>query len=284
MTIRIFTIATNYYKEYFIKYFLPTVNNIFPNYMKEIILFSDGLKEYDDKIFENTCVHVKHIYDLYSFDIQFNKFNFVNQELQNCNDNDLLMWIDSDTIFCHNELGESFILDNYMSDNVFITEHPNYYIEYVYNQNYIQDRINEYSNELNEGIFTVNEVNKPELITSFCYFNKQSFNIFFNIYNSYIKEMNLQVPRIMPKLNDEAIVNYMYYNNIGNILGKFHMTMNVYIENNTFDKNIAYIPSLNNIIGISEDCYIELNNISDLVICNQKFDTSIKSQNKYHFQ
>ena len=281
MTIRIFTIATNYYKEYFIKHFLPTVNNIFPNHMKEIILFSDGLKEYDDKIIDNICIHVKHIYDLYSFDIQFNKFNFVSQELYNCNDDDLLMWIDSDTIFCHNEIGESFILNNYKSNNVFIAEHPNYYIESVYNKYYIEDRINEYSNIDNEGIFTVNSVNKPELITSFCFFNKHSFNIFLDIYNSYIQKMNLSVPRIMPKLNDEGIINYMHYNNIGNIKGGRFMTINANIANNAFDKNIAYFPSLNKVINIPDDCYIEFNN-SDLIVCNQKFNLKIKSQNKYH--
>lgn len=282
MTIHIFTIATNYYKEYFIKYFLPTVNNIFPNYMKEIILFSDGLKEYDDKIIDNIYIHVKHIYDLYSFDIQFNKFNFVNQELYNCTDEDLLMWIDIDTIFLHNEIGESFILDNYKSNNVFITEHPNYYIESIYNKYYIEDRIDEYSNTDNEGIFTVNSINKPELITSFLFFNKQSFNKFFDIYNSYIKKMNLSVPRIMPKLNDEAIVNYMYYNNIGNIFGKLFITINCNISNNNFDKNIAYFPLLNKVINIPDDYYIEFNN-SDLIICDQKFDISIKMKNTYHF-
>ena len=281
MAIRIFTIATNYYKEYFIKYFLPTVNNIFPNYMKEIILFSDGLKEYDDKIIDNICIHIKHIYDLYSFDIQFNKFNFVSQELYNCNDEDLLMWIDSDTVFCHNEIGESFILNNYKANNVFIAEHPNYYIESIYNKYYIEDRINEYSNIDNEGIFTVNSINKPELITSFCFFNKHSFNNFLDIYNSYIKKMNLSVPRIMPKLNDEGIINYMYYNNIGNIKGGLFMTINTNITNNIFDKNIAYFPSLNEVINIPDDCCIEFNN-SDLIVCNQKFNLKIKSQNKYH--
>lgn len=46
--IRIFTIATNVYKEYFECYFIKTVDRIFKDYKKEIILFSDGLEQYDN--------------------------------------------------------------------------------------------------------------------------------------------------------------------------------------------------------------------------------------------
>lgn len=283
MTIRIFTAATNYYQEYFINNFLPTVNNVFPNYIKEVIVYSDGLKKYDHKIIGNTFVKVKHIYDLYSFDITFNKFNFINFELDNCEDDDLIMWIDVDTMFGHNEIGELFILNNYMTDKVFVSEHPNYYVEYVYNPYYIEDRVSINSDKERKGLFTIYNINKPELITSFLYFNKQSFKQFFNIFNSYIQKMTLNTPRVMPIFNDESIVNYMYYND--NIIeGKLYVTINNFAENNTFDKNIAYIPSLNKLIHISGDSYIQLNEVGDYIICNQKFKTSIKDNNKYHYK
>jgi hypothetical protein len=87
----------------------------------------------------------------------------------------------------------------------------------------------------------------------------------------------------MPIFNDESIVNYMYYND--NIIeGKLYVTINNFAENNTFDKNIAYIPSLNKLINISEDSYIQLNEVGDYIICNQKFKTAIKDNNKYHYK
>lgn len=281
MTIRIFTIATNYYKEYFTEYFLPTINNIFQNHTKEVILFSDGLEEYNNKIYDNTCIHVKHIYDLYSFDIQFNKFNFINQELNNCNNNDLLIYADSDSMFCYNENAEKYILDNYRLNKFYISIHPIYLFDSEYTVNCEEVRQNVYSDTKLKGIFAYNLTEKPELITSFMVFNKQSFKEFFDAYNEEVYQMNKCVPRIMPTLNDEGIINYIYNVNKSNVDSKLFITINNNYENNVFDNSIIYIPWMNDDIGIYHDADIKLDK-NNYVICNQKFNYNIKKQNKFN--
>lgn len=242
--IRIFTIATNVYKEYFECYFIKTVDRIFKDYKKEIILFSDGLEQYDNMIYDNTVVHVKHLYDLYVFDIQFNKFNFINQEIYKYKDDDLCLYIDSDTMFCENYLAEQKILNTYKDDHIHITSHPIFTFETIFNPNYKEERKNVYENKDIYGIFACTpKDNRSELITSFMYFNKSSFKKFFDIYDDFVYKMNASLPRILPNLNDEGIINYMYNKEIGNIYGEdMFITMNLnYNNKNEFNKNIIYI-------------------------------------------
>lgn len=284
--IRIFTIATNVYKEYFERYFIQTVNRIFKDYKKEIILFSDGLEQYNNMIYDNTIVHVKHLYDLYVFDVQFNKFNFINQEIDKYKDDDLCLYIDSDTMFCENSLAEQKILNTYNDGNVHITTHPIFTFESIFNPNYKEERKNVYENKDTYGIFVCTpKDDKSEMITSFMYFSKSSFKKFFDIYNDYIYAMNSSSPRILPNLNDEGIINYMYNNDIGNIYGEdMFMTMNLdYNEDNEFSNNIIYIPWHSEALGLNSDSYVSINE-PNFVICNQKFNYNIKNKKKFNMK
>ena len=285
MTIRIFVIATGLYKDYFEQYFIKTINRIFQDYVKEIILFSDGLSEYHNKIYDKTIIHVKHIYNLYKFDIQFNKFNFIKQEIDNCNNDDLLFYIDVDSIFNENKFAENYILNNYQDNNVHITGQPIYYLENLYTPDYDKIRKQVYENEQMYGsfLFTPDE-NKAELITSFMYFNKNSFNIFYNEYSKLIIEYldNQNFPRILPNLNDEGIINYMYNMDIGNISGQeLYITINLnYNENLEYKNNIIYIPWHNKNIGIDENCCLYLN-YDNYIICNKRINDIIKKRMRY---
>lgn len=281
--IRIFTIATNVYKEYFECYFIKTVDRIFKDYKKEIILFSDGLEQYDNMIYDNTVVHVKHLYDLYVFDIQFNKFNFINQEIYKYKDDDLCLYIDSDTMFCENYLAEQKILNTYKDDHIHITSHPIFTFETIFNPNYKEERKNAYENKDIYGIFACTpKDNRSELITSFMYFNKSSFKKFFDIYDDFIYKMNASLPRILPNLNDEGIINYMYNKEIGNIYGEdMLITMNLnYNNKNEFNKNIIYIPWHSETLGIDKESYVIIDE-NNFIICNQKFNYNIKNKKKF---
>ena len=278
--IRIFTIATSVYKEYFETYFIQTVNKIFKDHKKEIILFSDGLEQYDNMIYDNTVVHVKHLYDLYVFDIQFNKFNFINQEIDKYDDNDLCLYIDSDTMFCENHLAEQKILNTYNDGNVHITSHPIFVFENVFNLNYKAERKYVYENKDMYGIFACTpKEGKSELITSFMYFTKSSFKQFFDIYNDFVYKMNTSSPRILPNLNDEGIINYMYNKEIGNIYGEdMFITMNLnYNNKNEFNRNIIYIPWHSEALGINKESHITMEE-NNVIICNQKFNYNIKNK------
>ena len=281
--IRIFTIATNVYKEYFECYFIKTVDRIFKDYKKEIILFSDGLEQYDNMIYDNTVVHVKHLYDLYVFDIQFNKFNFINQEIYKYKDDDLCLYIDSDTMFCENYLAEQKILNTYKDTNIHITSHPIFTFETIFNPNYKEERKNVYENKDIYGIFSCTpKDNRSELITSFMYFNKSSFKKFFDIYDDFVYKMNASLPRILPNLNDEGIINYMYNKEIGNIYGEdMFITMNLnYNNKNEFNKNIIYIPWHSETLGIDKESYVIIDE-NNFIICNQKFNYNIKNKKKF---
>ena len=281
--IRIFTIATNVYKEYFECYFIKTVDRIFKDYKKEIILFSDGLEQYDNMIYDNTVVHVKHLYDLYVFDIQFNKFNFINQEIDKYKDDDLCLYIDSDTMFCENYLAEQKILNTYNDDYIHIASHPIFTFETIFNHNYKEKRKNLYENKDIYGIFACTpKDNISELITSFMYFNKSSFKKFFDIYDDFVYKMNSSLPRILPNLNDEGIINYMYNKEIGNIYGEdMFITMNLnYNNKNEFNKNIIYIPWHSETLGIDKDSYVIIDE-NNFIICNQKFNYNIKNKKKF---
>lgn len=278
--IRIFTIATSVYKEYFEKYFIQTVNKIFKDHKKEIILFSDGLEQYDNMIYDNTVVHVKHLYDLYVFDIQFNKFNFINQEIDKYDNNDLCLYIDSDTIFCENLLAEQKILNTYNDGNVHITSNPIFVFENVFNSNYKEERKYVYENKDMYGIFAcAPKEGKSELITSFMYFNKSSFKHFFDIYNDFVYKMNVSLPRILPNLNDEGIINYIYNKEIGNIYGEdMFITMNLnYNNKNEFNRNIIYMPWYSEALGIDKESHITMEE-NNVIICNQKFNYNIKNK------
>ena len=281
--IRIFTIATNVYKEYFECYFIKTVDRIFKDYKKEIILFSDGLEQYDNMIYDNTVVHVKHLYDLYVFDIQFNKFNFINQEIYKYKDDDLCLYIDSDTMFCENYLAEQKILNTYKDTHIHITSHPIFTFETIFNPNYKEERKNVYENKDIYGIFACTpKDNRSELITSFMYFNKSSFKKFFDIYDDFVYKMNASLPRILPNLNDEGIINYMYNKEIGNIYGEdMFITMNLnYNNKNEFNKNIIYIPWHSETLGIDKESYVIIDE-NNFIICNQKFNYNIKNKKKF---
>ena len=94
--------------------------------------------------------------------------------------------------------------------------------------------------------------------------------------------MNASSPRILPNLNDEGIINYMYNKEIGNIYGEdMFITMNLnYNNKNEFNKNIIYIPWHSETLGIDKDSYIIIDE-NNFIICNQKFNYSIKNKKKF---
>lgn len=60
--IGIYYISTGNYKNYFPKY-LSSINNFFPQFEKDLLILSDGLKEYDGKEINNCNIKVIHIED-----------------------------------------------------------------------------------------------------------------------------------------------------------------------------------------------------------------------------
>jgi hypothetical protein len=274
--IRIFTIATNTYKRYITTYFLPTIHNFFKDYDKELIIFSDGLKEYDDVQYDHLHIKVKHIYNLYPFDIQFNKFNFIDGEIDCVNDDDLCFYIDSDTIFKESKKAEEQILKEYKDDKIICTIHPLDIYAAYFTDGYNEFR-NRYTNEAMYGsLHFTPDANKRDLITSFIVFNKKSFKKFFEEYNRNIKIMMHHVPFICPSLNDEFIVIKMYHESDEFVKAFIYNTINFAISDNLTFENYIFAPWMNEMHGKDISFYIELNNDYSYIICNQKFNYELK--------
>ena len=92
-TIGIFYIATGVYKEYF-ENFINTIKYIFPGYNKELIIISDGLKEYDNKFINDAHVHVEDFINYpYPF-ININKLQIVNYYAEKYNIN-MIVYFDT---------------------------------------------------------------------------------------------------------------------------------------------------------------------------------------------
>lgn len=274
--IRIFTIATSTYKKYIKKYFLPTIHNFFKDYEKELIIFSDGLKEYDDVQYDHLHIKVKHIYNLYPFDIQFNKFNFIDGEIDTINENDLCIYIDSDTMFKENKKAEEFIMKEYKGDKILVTTHPLDIYAAYFTEGYDKFRERYMDEKMYGSVYFTPNINKRDIITSFIVFNKNSFKKFFEEYNRNITIMMHHDPFICPSLNDEFITIKMYHESDNYVKSFIFNTINFnFSDELTFDDCI-YVPWMNNIHRKDMSFYIELPNDESYIVCNQKFDYSLK--------
>lgn len=274
--IKIFTIATSTYKRYITTYFLPSIHNFFKDYDKELIIFSDGLQEYDNMVYDHLFIKVKHIYNLYPFDIQFNKFNFINGEIDTIAETDLCFYIDSDTMFKENKKAEEQIFKEYKDDKIICTTHPlDIYAAYF------TDGYNEYRQRYLDKstcgslAFTPN-IDKRDLITSFIIFNKKSFNNFFKEYNRNINIMMNNYPFICPSLNDEFIINKMYHESDEFVKSFIYNVINFEYSDKLEFESYIYVPWMNQIHHKDMTFYITLPDEINYTICNQKFNYSLK--------
>ena len=126
-TIGIFYIATGVYKEYF-NDFYKTIDYIFPNKQKTLIIISDGLKEYNNTHKDLLDIYVEEFIDYpYPF-ININKFQIVNHYAKKYNI-DIIAYFDSETYFIKKD---ELFFDNLIkiSKDKMISLIPPYFLNY----------------------------------------------------------------------------------------------------------------------------------------------------------
>lgn len=121
----IFYVATSVYKDYF-KYFIKTVEYIFPNKEKELIILSDGLREYNNKKLNNIHIIVENIIDYPYPIINLCKFQNVYYYANKYNI-DYILYFDADSIiFKKDESYWEWIDELLASDRLICSYHPHY--------------------------------------------------------------------------------------------------------------------------------------------------------------
>lgn len=125
--IYIFTIATNIYTKYF-DIFKSTINNFYPEKDKKVIVFSDGLKEYNSFQYDKTIFEIVNIPNLVLSSIYYNKLIFVEWYCLNKNlqDDSIIYFFDIDTYFYNSKKAQNYLLDclEQHKDSLIFSHHP----------------------------------------------------------------------------------------------------------------------------------------------------------------
>lgn len=264
----IFYIATSVYKNYF-NYFLETVNYIFPNKNKDLIILSDGLCEYDNKQIGNVHIIVENIIDYPYPLINLCKFQTIYYYAKKYNINNIL-YFDADTIVFKKDDDYWKWVDTLLKSNKLICSyHPHYLYNnenIFYNDGFIYD-------DSNLGVYCDPKNihnNKCYIMSSFFMGSIKSIEYAYKeIYNMTSKD--LKNNRWIPWFSDEAYLNALNVNDnvINNkktiYLDKF-ITINPYNFNGTyFNNNDIWNNNFTNI---------------NTILINQKFDINIKDQKR----
>lgn len=273
--ILVFYIATSVYKEYFKKYFVNTVTNLFPDNYKTVVLISDGLEEYDGvKLDVHTKIEWHDIIDFPYPIINLCKFQIVEKYVKLHNEADILLYFDADSlIFQKNEaFWEELkidMIDNY-PDKMFFSYHPHY----LYNMNFNFGR--EYffpqrgETYLQDCWYHIMK-EKCYIMTSFFMCNVKALHYFTQrVYE--MSKLDLRNSRSIPELSDETYINIInlqdnVLNNKNNIKLNRYITINPYIYGNypeKYNKNIY----VNNFPEV------------DTLFVNQKFDIELKEKKR----
>jgi len=269
MKIGIFYLATSVYKNYFDNFF-KTVNNLFPEDEKELILVSDGFQELNNTEKNGIKIKVKEIIDLPYPLITANKFQMIKTYMEQF-ELEYAVYIDADTI-CLNKSIEFWnnVKDKIKSGKFLMSYHPHYL--YTPNRNFDNPFIPTkmpYSTAYMNPQY-INE-NKCYIITSFFMgrYNeiKKYADLIYKMIGADLKNI-----RWMPMWPDEAYMNKIYVdenilNNQNTIELDRYITINPYPfgdfpqykNNNIWENNFSNI---------------------DTIFLNQKYDYTIKDAKK----
>jgi len=274
MNIAIVYIATSVYKEYFKKYFVNTVTNLFPNDNKTLILISDGLNEYDNQILDK-YTKIK-CYDIIDFPypiINLCKFQIVEKYVSKHSETDIILYFDADSlIFKKNDNFWEDIKNNILNnqDKMFFSYHPHYLYNEDFNfgrEYFFPQRGETYLDNCWELIME----KKCYIMTSFFICHVNAIHYFTQrIYE--MSKLDLRKFRTIPELSDETYINIInlqdnILSNKNNIqLGKY-ITINPYIY--------GYYPEKET-DNIYESNFPEV----ETLFINQKFDIKLKEEKR----
>ena len=263
MNIGIFYIATSIYKEYFNKYFLPSLYNLFPNDIKNIIIISDEYLSFHNV--DNCKFYFEDIIDFPYPIINLCKFQIIEKYAKKYNI-DIILYFDADTIIFEKPLEfwnnlKQKCIDH--KDKLILSYHPHYLYNINFNFN------NEYFFPYIDGSCINVDTNiikdkKCYMMTSFfmCY-KDALYSYSKKIYN--LANQNLKNLRWIPNLSDETYLNVINILENQSILLDYYITINPYIYgdyNDKYNRNIWK----NNFENI------------DSIFINQKFDIEIKAK------
>lgn len=264
----IFYIATSVYKNYFDN-FINTVKYVFPNKEKDLIILSDGLDEYNNKIIDNIHIYVEHIIDYPYPLINLCKFQTIYNYAIKYNI-DKILYFDADSIIFEKDDNFWNYVESLLNTNKLICS---YHPHYLYNNDIIFHNDGFIYNDQSLGVYCDPKFiydNKCYIMSSFFMGSFQSLEyVYKQIYDMTSKD--LRNFRWIPWFSDEAYLNALNVNdNIINnketiYLDKF-ITINPYHFNNVyFDNNDIYHNNFN-----------EYNTI----FINQKYDINIKEKKR----
>lgn len=264
----IFYIATSVYKNYFDN-FIKTVKYIFPNEQKELIILSDGLKEYDNKQIDNIHIVVEDIIDYPYPLINLCKFQTIYHYAKKY-DIDKILYFDADTIIFEKD-------DNYWewinklldSDKLICSYHPHYLYDngdIFYNEGFLY-------NDPDLGVYC----DPKNIYDNNCYIMSSFFMGSIKAIEYAYKEIykmtskDLKNYRWIPWFSDEAYLNALNAND--NILNKK--------ETIILDKFITICPyNFNNKYIIDGNIYENNFKQYNTILINQKYDINIKEQKR----
>jgi hypothetical protein len=268
-------IATSIYKEYFKKYFVNTVTNLFPNDNKTLILISDGLNEYNNKTLdEHTKIEQYDIIDFPYPIINLCKFQIVEKYLSKHPEANILLYFDADTLIYEkdNVFWENlkFNIIKQYPKKMFFSYHPHYLYnkDFNFGQTYFFPQIGETYLDNCHNIIMEKQC---YIMTSFFMCNTSVIHYFSErIYN--MSKLDLKNFRRIPELSDETYINIInlqdnILDNKNNIYLENYITINPYIYGNYPEKQI-------------DDIYI--NNFPEInsIFINQKFDIKLKEEKR----
>lgn len=276
--IGIFYIATAIYKEYFEAYFKESMERIFPSKEKELIIISDGLKEYDNVQIGKYNIHVEDIIDYPYPIINLCKFQIIEKYAKKYNI-DFIMYFDADTYVFEKDNEWWKNLENEINehnDSIILSYHPHY----LYNKKFEFGR---------EYFFPANLAGMDDAIlyrglvrANYCYTMTSFFmcNIdILSIWANQIYEMtkeDLRNYRRIPELSDETYLNAIHIKEQfieENKQNKFKVYLNYFTTIAPY--NFGWLP---------EHFSVNYNQnnfpLIDSIFINQKFDIKLKDQKR----
>jgi len=272
MNIGVFYIATSIYKEYFYKYFLPSMKNLFPNEQKKLILISDGLNEYDNEYIDNYNIYVEHIINFPYPIINLTKFQLVEFYAKKYGI-DTILYFDADTIIFkkNNEFWENLKTKLLNANNLIFSYHPNY----LYNNSFNFEQglffpFNEVDNDIvNQFKIDYNDFrnHKSYIMTSF-FMGKYKYIKEYaeKIYNYAKIGLSTYYLRCIPFFSDETYLNIINHKEGYKLLLDKYITINPY----TYYSEDYEERNINNIWKNNFPEY-------ESIFINQKFNINLKN-------
>lgn len=277
--IYVFTIATNSYVKYIEEFFIPSFANLMKGEEKTLIIFSNLLSNYDGMKGTNFNVKVEHIYDLYFYDLVLNKYNLINQYINenNIKDDDIVFFFDADTIFYDNEKCKNYIKEVISDNKVHFSINPHYFYFKFFSKENKTKRRSSYS--LLDFIHTKDDISAALMfgyVSAFKKFYDKFHSVILKIFDSVKTKGEL----VLPMFPEEYYINYI--NNVTDDIingKKLYIIPNVHIYNTTGIPT-ADMRCIN--IGFDENNRdIVINSLEDYhLLCNQKFLYNYKALNK----